>query len=690
MPPMHEDTVTGAEPAAHVGQRIRGLVHELSALAREDRPPLEFFTEFLHRLVAALGAPAGAVWLRTDDDGLELQSELQLDRALGLPHVARRAWHDALLAETIDAGQPRLAALPLDIEDGRGGSNPSPLVLAVAPIAADAVVLGVVEVAQPPGSSTAAQEGFLRFLSQVALLAGDYCRSRQGRELSEQRQLWGRLGDFAAAAHRSLDVQPTAFAIANDGRVFLECDRLSVAVRHGRKYRLLAVSGQDAIERRANSVRRLEELVRIAAAGGEPLWHGGEQVERPPQVDEALHEYLDESHARAIGIVPLFPPAEREKEDGLVSRRRSAPLGALIVEQFDGRTSQAALQARGAAAAEHAALALHNALTYHSLFLLPLWKFLGRLSWLVRARTLPKTLLAVAALVAAVTALFVVPGDFKLEARGRLEPRIRREIFARADGFVREVHAAHGQKVEAEATARERGEPLLTLRSPDMEYRLATVLGELQTADSKLAAANAGLLTSDRSGAEGRAKQTQLAAEIEQLNSQRKSLQERYALLTAQEQDLAVYSPIQGQVTTWQVEDLLASRPVQRGQALLTVADTDGPWVVELLVPDRRIGHVRAAQAELQPDLEVSFILATDPSVTYRGRIADVALSAEVDDEQGNSVLVTVAIDRETIPALRPGASVVANIHCGRRRIGYVWFHEVFEFVQGRVLFKFL
>jgi hypothetical protein len=111
--------------------------------------------------------------------------------------------------------------------------------------------------------------------------------------------------------------------------------------------------------------------------------------------------------------------------------------------------------------------------------------------------------------------------------------------------------------------------------------------------------------------------------------------------------------------------------------------------VVELLVPDRRIGHVRAAREELQPDLEVSFILATDPSVTYRGRIADVALSAEVDDEQGNSVLVTVAIDRETIPALRPGASVVANVHCGRRAIGYVWFHEVLEFVQSRVLFKF-
>jgi hypothetical protein len=36
----------------------------------------------------------------------------------------------------------------------------------------------------------------------------------------------------------------------------------------------------------------------------------------------------------------------------------------------------------------------------------------------------------------------------------------------------------------------------------------------------------------------------------------------------------------------------------------------------------------------------------------------------------------------------RPGATVVARIHCGRRALGYVWLHEVWEFIQSRVLFR--
>jgi hypothetical protein len=51
-------------------------------------------------------------------------------------------------------------------------------------------------------------------------------------------------------------------------------------------------------------------------------------------------------------------------------------------------------------------------------------------------------------------------------------------------------------------------------------------------------------------------------------------------------------------------------------------------------------------------------------------------------------VLVRVAIDKTQLPDLRPGASVTARIDCGTRPIGYVWFHDVWEFVQTQVLFR--
>ena len=119
----------------------------------------------------------------------------------------------------------------------------------------------------------------------------------------------------------------------------------------------------------------------------------------------------------------------------------------------------------------------------------------------------------------------------------------------------------------------------------------------------------------------------------------------------------------------------------------MRMADPKGPWVLELLVADDRIGHVLQAQRELGNNLRVSFLLATEPDVTYEELIDKIAMSTEPDAENNPTVRVHVNIDRSKVPHLRPGATVAARIHCGRRSIGYVWLHELFEAVQTRLLF---
>src|SRR5207248_2796584 len=165
------------------------------------------------------------------------------------------------------------------------------------------------------------------------------------------------------------------------------------------------------------------------------------------------------------------------------------------------------------------------------------------------------------------------------------------------------------------------------------------------------------------------------------------SLEKQYEILKAQQAELLVKRPIDGQVLTWNVDRLLESRPVQRGQGLLTMADLGGDWVLEMQVADDRIGHVFDAQRTLGRDLPVSFVLATDPGTTHHGRIDRIALAVETDEKNGPEALVTIGIDRDTIAGLRPGATVVPKIHCGRRAIGYVWLHGVWEAIQKRLLF---
>ena len=62
-----------------------------------------------------------------------------------------------------------------------------------------------------------------------------------------------------------------------------------------------------------------------------------------------------------------------------------------------------------------------------------------------------------------------------------------------------------------------------------------------------------------------------------------------------------------------------------------------------------------------------------------------------MDKDEGNVVVIKVAINKQDIdPAnLREGATVTGKVHCGRRSLGYVWFHDLLAFIQAKVFFRF-
>jgi hypothetical protein len=92
---------------------------------------------------------------------------------------------------------------------------------------------------------------------------------------------------------------------------------------------------------------------------------------------------------------------------------------------------------------------------------------------------------------------------------------------------------------------------------------------------------------------------------------------------------------------------------------------------------------------ELNDRLEVTYILATEPGTTHYGTVREIHRSAEVRGDEGNTVLIKVAIDKSQLPDLRPGAAVTAQVYCGRRSLGYVLLHDVIAFIQSRILFRY-
>ena len=166
------------------------------------------------------------------------------------------------------------------------------------------------------------------------------------------------------------------------------------------------------------------------------------------------------------------------------------------------------------------------------------------------------------------------------------------------------------------------------------------------------------------------------------------SLKRKLEIRESQRELLTVNSPISGEVMTWNLAERLRSRPVQRGQLLLDVAKLDGPWTLELNLPDRRIAHVLRADKVSDEPLRVTFLLASQTAKTYSGRVVKLAKATRVDPEIGQNLLVTVEFDPTEVEFRKPGSVVQAKIHCGKKPLGYVWLHSVFEFIQSRVLFK--
>lgn len=648
---------------------IRAQARRIAWLARQPLEPQTFWREFLDRLIEALAAPGGVVWL---DEGqgrlvpLAARSfPLELE-PIELPAADR---HAALLESCLSRHTGRAVDLPAVGSDCRL-QEPDGRSLLIQPIEVDGRPVGLIELVQRDTADLQTRRGYLRFLEQMSRHAGQYLHRRPAAPAITSSAS-DPLVRFIRDVHASLDLDRTACVVANEGYRLLACDRLSVAICGGRSCRLVAISGQDVFDRRANLVRLLERLGSVAAASGEPLWDEGDDASLAPQVEQALKRYIDASHTRSLAVLPLRRPAA----EGGAGQGPAAAL--LIAERIDAVWSDTA-RTRAVALCKHAGTALGNALEHHAVFLLPVWRALGRWRQLAARGTWTRIGVIAAAIATAAGALLFVPADFTVQVRGTLQPVVRRNIFAPLDGVVDRIAVESGQAVAA-------GAVLLVLRNTDHELAVTELTGRRLAAREQLASVERALFDEGRRlSVDDR---NRLAGQKSELKQRIASLDEQYRWLEQKGSLLNVRSPIDGQVVSWKVADRLAHRPVRTGQVLLTVVDPAGAWELELSIPERRMGHVSRAQQELGGPLGVRFIPATDPGTCQNDTLEQLDLTADVDADEGSVLLGRVAVDNSRLGHPRPGAEVRAQVHCGTKPLGYVLLHELIEFVQARILF---
>ncbi len=675
-------------------EQIRKLIGEIDELADSDIQPNDFYVEFLKRVVAAVAASGGALWLLDGRGGLRLFHQLQFEITGLLDGRTRTQPHDKLLGSVIQSSQPQIMPPSATIEGVPDAGNPTALTLILAPLIVDKQCVGVVEVVMDPSRKAANQKSTLRFIGDLANLASKYLKNRQMRQLVSQQQLWSQLEGFSQGIHKSLDLKETCFAVSNSGKQLIGADRLSVALKINRRTMVEAVSGQEVVEQRSNLVRELTHLCKLVIRSGEDLHYTGSTEGLSPELQEAIEIYVDESGSKAVSVTLLYRPVREENEE-------QVPFGCLVTDQMGDEIAATEMQARSEVIARHASLALWNAREHHRIFLKPLWHLLGSPWRFFRGRTLAKiagVLLAVAMLMGM---LAFVPWELTIPVEGALYPEQRQITYAPVSGVIREVNVVHGQQVK-------KGDVLCEIRSDELDKEYNRLLSEYSKAEIDQNAFRARRQTRGLSEVE----RMEVSAQLERAKETMVSTRDQLDILERQFEEMKVVAPVDGIVTTWEVRKTFQNRPVEIGTELITVASTDqnAEWLLEVNVKDKDMGPILDAKRELDAQIESGelpsdtpldayFVLANEPSKRYRGYVKRVASKAEM-IETDHMVKVTIGFSEDVKQAfiaksqaspdfeLRPGSEVTARIECGEARLAYVLLRDVVHFFYETILFR--
>ncbi len=657
-----------------VKQQIRLILGELRQLAKTEVGEAEFLGQLGKRTLETTGAAGFTIWQIDDQQQVTAIHETGVNPRRANLDERQLDMHTRLVRTVNSGGRPTL--IEPDARDSASGEviNPMAYLLLLKPLQDPALQYHyVLELFQRPDIAAAARTGYMRYLEEIGEIYSAWKARHQLRDQSTRHGKQQRTMEFIRDIHTSLEPREVAYAAANDGRILAGCDRLSVLKFDGRRARVLSVSGQDDFDNRSNVIRKLENLATAACRSGQAMWLGGESHDELPRTTgELVDDYLNESHSRTLGVIPLFNQPEEatgDQPDEPVAERVS--VGAMVFEWFGQDVPRHAAGTDVEMLTDHVGRALANAQAYHSIFLLPLWKLLGKWKWLVQAKNLPRAAAAVLAAIGLTLFFLLFPWPLNMRVEGTLQPVQQQNVFANIDGVISRVHVRHGQRVQA-------GDLLLELRNDELDYQLTSALGELDQIKNDISTTRAGSL------AELPPEQAAAAdARLSSLDHKRQTVQQQIGLLKKMSEKLRVFSPIEGTIVSWDPVRQLTERPVSREDVLLVVAAVDSGWQMELFIPERKYGHVMAAG----PHPEVTFFTATDPNRSFDGRITEMEAHATEQPRYGSAVRAFASFNPNDSPDLYVGAAVTAKIHCGTASVGYCWFHELFEFIQSRVLF---
>ncbi|VTS08858.1 efflux RND transporter periplasmic adaptor subunit [Tuwongella immobilis] len=698
-----------------LSRQIDEAFEEVARLSGKNLPPTDFYQEFLSRVLAGVEAQAGAVWIRTPQGFLQLQTQINLDK-IGLDTIRQARQHHNELLRVAFQGKKELMVEPhssITLGEGQKVENKTEYLLLLAPILIDdKTAVGLLEICQEVAWDARVHPTYLNYAIQMAGYASNYQRQIQARQSNTQEQVWAQLEAFSRSIHSSLNPTEVAYQIANDGRRLVGCDRISVAVRHKKaKSTIEAVSGADVVEKASNAVQVMRRLFDAVIDWNEKLVYRGEKDETlPPKVLQALDDHLAESNAKLLVVQPMRDEREKPTKDKpTVKPVRSA----LMLECYETPADVEPMIARLDVVCNHAAPALYNAAEMKRIPMRMLWMPLAKLQEGLGGKARFWTLFISALLIAITAAMILVPYPLKLDANGQLVPSERTYIYSTRPGRIEQFKVAPGDVVVPDA-------PLVTMFDSELQMKLDSLKKEIDMVGRTINFLTNQMTVPNSDPVQQKRLEKELASERVKLGALGSELAKMEAIHNCDRRNsgyFAVVAPkfapnrlAAGDAPRWTIlsadfRENLTGKTVNPTDPVLRLGNKYGPWEIELKIPQKHIGQALRAFSTNDPNeyLDVDLIVTSVPTATYRGRLYRKYIGGEAvpnrDDHNESEPIVYAYVrinepdmpDAEKIPAdlLVTGVEVHTKIRCGDHAMGYSLFYGLWEFLYRNVVFFF-
>lgn len=248
----------------------------------------------------------------------------------------------------------------------------------------------------------------------------------------------------------------------------------------------------------------------------------------------------------------------------------------------------------------------------------------------------------------AIALLVFLPVSYRVSAKTVTEGEIQRVAAAPFEGFLAASFVRAGDVVAKD-------QPLAQLDDHDLRVERAKWASERDQYDNKLREAMAG---------------HDLTA-MQVVGAQLREAQAQLDLLDDKLSRVKVLAPYDGVIVTGDLSQQVGT-PVEAGKKLFEIAPLRSYRII-LQVDERDIGQVRVGQ----PGELVMTGLAGDPMPFTVAKIMPVATA-----QDGRNFYRVEARLRQDSPLLLPGMEGVGKIGAGRRKLGWVLLHSLFDWLR--------